>query len=179
MVKVFIKHEKQNRSTFASPPVVLDLDPSTWTITAPGTHDRTLKYSIEDIRTEIPAVCIATSVLDASDDLADDLIDLRDNVAYIYNAPVDRNDIPVDDTPYAFTYYRGDYYLLPSTGDLVDVFGPLENQFLAGTVAQVCNDNFTINYEDFYIETVNMTQETWRLASYELLQHCQPIPSEL
>lgn len=54
---------------------------------------------------------------------------------------------------------------IPSTGDKIEMYWPLDNTSYPGLTAEEQNSSQTVVYDDGSIETLDLQNETWRYAS--------------
>lgn len=161
MVEVFIKLEKEKRGKWSAPKPVLDFDPTSGIVTLPGTSGKKIKAAVEDVRSAIQENTLAQKIQEAIDNVDISLDRALDDMNDTSIAD-GKHDIP--DTS-EITEEVGPFISpLPSIGDKLEIYWPLENQYYPGHVASIDGETqmFNINYDDGDQETVNLSDEVWR-----------------
>ena len=162
LVQVYIKNEKQKRGSWSSPRQVLAIDHDGGFVVVPGRGSRKISAAFEDTR--IAPGCdqlsvIIQSAVDELDESVDDIV----SIATINDVNGTKADESSDGASMDVTDFSSDERRLPSEGDRIQVFWPLDNAYYSGEVINVNDDgNYMVLYDDEETETVKITDEQWR-----------------
>lgn len=166
LVEVFIKRQHEKRGKWSPPRVVLSYDPSSRTITVPGSHGKTISSAIEDTRFAIQDNPLAIQIQQSIDQIDAELEHVTDCTDE--NPDADEREFEHDKSPpFHHEYSTSECEpSLPRTGDCVDIFWPLDNSYYSGTVQSIDEDGkHNIEYDDGEDEVLYMREETWRFST--------------
>jgi len=163
LVQVFIKKEMEKRGKWSSPRPILSFDKPSGIVTVPGSNGKVIKAAIEDTRHAIYENALAKVIQEAIDNLTIDIEDSMDNIDHsadddscerIIHKDSETHDLSDDD--------NGQLMSIPSIGEKIEVYWPLEAQFYPGTVNSIEDDKVVVHYDDGDTETLEMEKENWR-----------------
>lgn len=132
LVEIYIKQDKQKRGKWLSPRVILDFDPSTSSVTVPGSNGRTIRAAIEDVRHALSDVLFASIVRKANDEIDADIQEiveqisssqLNGNVAESSSSLVRPISLPP-------LFASNEKSVEPNVDDLIEVYWPLEKKII-------------------------------------------------
>jgi len=168
MVEVFIKREKEKRGKWSAPKPVLEFDPMSGIVVVPGTSGKKISAAVEDVRIAGKDNNLAQKIQEAIDSVNMTLDIALDNMndgnqsssEQPFSAPSETEE---DSGPFMS--------LLPSIGDNLEIYWPLEKQYYPGTVVSIDADTekFNIDYDDGDKETLDLTNQVWRYQGSEAL----------
>lgn len=140
LVGVYIKNENKKRGQWTSPKVIRSFDPTTPTVTVPGSNGRSIRAETEYIRNVLPVESFATMIRQANEDLDEEIKEWLCNIASKYvHGSVNNVQEYGSNTQQTETFDEifSDTYtaIIPTVGYQVEFYWPLENQYYPGLVA--------------------------------------------
>lgn len=176
LVQIYIKDGKQKRGSWTSPRQILSIDVEAGSITVPGKAGKTICAAVEDARAAQTNSDLAAAIQDSIDELDMTLADSI-NPSQDENQDSDNNVQSEDNNHQHSTgdfdmdsdseqLYTAEDNQLPETGERVEIFWPLENQFFSGTIGNVHEDGTRdVHYDDDDFEVLNLDTENWKLET--------------
>lgn len=175
LVQVFVRKEKEKRGKWLSARAVLSTDVTAGSVTVPDSNGKNITAAVEDTRHAIVDDDLAASVVESIDLISDSIDDfvscLDDKNSQLDEVGESTNDGKVPDDEHA----ADDRFVLPSVGNRLEVFWPIDQSFYPGTVSAVDADGHHISYDDGDEEVLKLNDEVWRVlpaknASFPLTQ---------
>lgn len=106
------------------------------------------------------------------DDVSDTSNDLEENTNPSLDVNAEPNHLSIDDSHHADDHqspsedFQPEEHIVPSVGDRVEIFWPLDNMHYPGHVSHITDTGqHVINYVDYDVETLTISDETWRYQS--------------
>jgi len=184
LVQVFIKLEKEKRGKWSSPRPILTFDKPSGIVTVPGSNGKVIKAAIEDTRHAIYENSLAKTIQEAIDELSiaieDSLEDLPEE-----REPTGKSVYPTDgkyleiDTQNCSDDDAEQMVDLPSLGDTIEVYWPLESRFYPGVVSDIEDGKYNIQYDDGDVEVLEMQNENWRYQAISANHVDTHVPFEM
>lgn len=163
LVQIYINDGKSKRGSWTSPRKVLEINTNAGSVTVPGRSGKTVTAAIEDARA-CSEHSLANSIQDSIDQLEFNLCDsvLSDNSNKETHGESEMK--KCSEPPGDFS--GANNQPKPGTGDRISVYWPLDDQYYSGTVNSIDpNGSHVIHYDDDEIETLNLSNESWKFVS--------------
>ena len=179
IIQIFIREQKDKRGKWSVPKVILDFDRNSGTVAVPGKNGKTIKAAIEDVRPALPENTLASAVQDGIDTLSRSLDDVIDQLGS--EAPYDTtegSDFNIAGQPKSIDYVENfledteeNLTPLPTVGDSIDVYWPLDDAFYTGKVSSINDDEneYNTDYNDGDKETQNLSDEVWKYSPQDTM----------
>ena len=180
-VQIFIREQKDKRGKWSLPKVILEFDHYSGTVTVPGKNGKTVKAAIEDVRLALSENTFASAIQDGIDTLSRSINDTIDHLESeiprrdstegsdlnnaIQRKAIDSEENVLEDTEENLTS-------LPSIGDSIEIYWPLDDVFYAGKVSSINNDDnkYNIDYADGEKESLDLSGEVWKYSSQDVME---------
>lgn len=159
MVQLFQRGKNGKRGEWSSPKKIIKIDQDGRNVFVPGKLGKTVCAAFEDVRLAIEENEFSKIVSDALDALDNEIEHEIDNNIVIKDDWVNMESTnTVED--FDFTINEDD--MVPTIGDNVEIYWPLDEQYYPGVIGNINDGKYTVNYDDGEVEILDIQEEIWK-----------------
>lgn len=162
MIEIFQHGKNNKRGQWSAPKKIIKIDHDGRNVQVPGRTGNTVCAAFEDVRLAIMHNDFAKLISDALDILDNEIEVDIDNISTeedISDEDLDTNQ-PENIEEVDFTVNNDE--ITPIVGENIEVYWPLDDQYYPGTIGNIDEGKYTVNYDDGEVEILDMQEEIWK-----------------